>query len=83
VLAADPAVTSAHLLAALAIARMVGQHDDIRTHLEAVLMSAHPMPDRWQTKYLPPVSIGVKVTDHIMGDVPFDAIGAALVQAEL
>jgi tetratricopeptide (TPR) repeat protein len=80
---ADGSLTSAHLLAALAIARMDGDHGAIRAHLEAVLTSDHPMPDRWQSKYLPAVAINAKITEQIVAEVPFDAVGAALVLAEL
>jgi tetratricopeptide (TPR) repeat protein len=79
----DGSLTSAHLLAALAIARMEGDHGAIRAHLEAVLTSDHPMPDRWQSKYLPAVAINAKITEQIVAEVPFDAVGAALVLAEL
>lgn len=80
---ADPTVTSAHLLAALAIARMGGDQKAIEGHLKAVLTSEHPMPDRWQAKYLPIASMSAKITDQIVADIPFDHIGAALALAEL
>jgi tetratricopeptide (TPR) repeat protein len=62
---------------------MEGDHGAIRAHLEAVLTSDHPMPDRWQSKYLPAVAINAKITEQIVAEVPFDAVGAALVLAEL
>lgn len=82
-IAADRAAPSAHLLAALAMARLNGDHSAIRHHLESVLQSEHPLPDRWQLKYLPAVGISAKITEQITGEVPFDAVGAALVLAEL
>jgi tetratricopeptide (TPR) repeat protein len=56
-------------------------------HLEAVVSSADPVPDRLQQKYLPAgfvtLSLSVGITDVISGDAPFDSVGATLMLAEL
>ena len=83
VLAADPAAVSAHLLAAVSEVRSSASMDVVASHLEAVLASEHPMPDHLQTKYLPPVQMAASVTENVLVEVPFGAIGAALLLAEV
>jgi tetratricopeptide (TPR) repeat protein len=84
-LAADPKATSAHLMAALSIDTDVDMASVIR-HLEALLASNDPFPDKHMNKFLPPgqadLAMGVKLADFIEARVPFNLTGAALVLAE-
>jgi tetratricopeptide (TPR) repeat protein len=86
-LAADPAAVSAHLFAALCVGKVDGPDVEQIEHLEAVVTSSDPIPDRLEQKYLPEglVTLGmqVSITDVISGDAPFDSVGATLMLAEL
>ncbi len=84
-IAADQAVVSAHLFAALsidaksALAAVVG-------HLEVVVGSRAPFSDRLLVKFLPPetstLAMEVRVTELISARVSFDPVGATLLLAE-
>jgi tetratricopeptide (TPR) repeat protein len=86
VLATNPHLGSAHLIAGLGLAR---QHDDAGAiaHFEAVAITGEPLPDQLQAKYLPAgrITLGlpIPVTSSIVVQAPFDALGAALMLAEL
>jgi tetratricopeptide (TPR) repeat protein len=82
VLTGDPSAISAHLLAAVAAVRSTQPMAVVEGHLEAVLASEHTMPDRLQTKYLPPIRMAAGITTNVLVEVPFGAIGAALLLAE-
>jgi tetratricopeptide (TPR) repeat protein len=41
------------------------------------------MPDRLDSKYLPPLSLSVRVTAQIVAEIPFSPVGAALMLAEV
>jgi len=85
--AADPSATSAHFFAAMAGAKSDASPDRIVAHLEAVVGSDRELPDALQSKYLPSgmveLSVRVSITEHVVADVPFSSVGAALVLAEL
>lgn len=84
-LEADPKATSAHLIASLSTDTDVDLPRAVR-HLEALLSSNDPFPDKYMNKFLPPrqasLAMGVKITDFIEARVPFDLAGATLVLAE-
>jgi tetratricopeptide (TPR) repeat protein len=83
--AADPRAVSAHLLAALS---SVEDNDTpiVIRHLEALVTSTDPFPDRLMAKFLAPdraqLAISVKITELIQATVPFDLTGASLLLAE-
>ena len=85
-LAAEPRATSAHLFAALCLGKIDGADAEQVEHLEAVVGSSEPIPDRLQQKYLPGglvhLALAVNVTDMISGQAPFDSVGATLMLAE-
>jgi tetratricopeptide (TPR) repeat protein len=86
VLALDASATSAHLFAGIA-ANELDDAARAMSHLEAVIASARPLPDRYQAKYIPDrllsLSLGVKITETITGQPPFSEFGATLALAEL
>ena len=86
VLAADPTITSAHIFAGFA-ANSLGDVPRATAHLEAVVGGAHPLPDRFEAKYLASAaatpSLAVRITDAVAAHVPFSELGAALGLAEL
>ncbi|MBF6605931.1 MAG: DUF4236 domain-containing protein [Chloroflexi bacterium] len=86
VLAADPTITSAHIFAGFA-ATALGDVPRAIAHLEAVVGGAHPLPDRFETKYLTGAgvapSLAVRITHAVSAHVPFSELGAALGLAEL
>lgn len=86
VLALDASATSAHLFAGIAANELGDAHRAIG-HLEAVIASPQPLPDRYQAKYIPDrllsLSLGVKITESITGQPPFSELGATLALAEL
>jgi tetratricopeptide (TPR) repeat protein len=86
-LAADPNAVSAHLFAALCVGKTDGPDSAQTEHLEAVVMSGDPIPDRLQQKYLPAgfvsLALEVSITEVVAGDAPFDSVGATLMLAEL
>ncbi|MHB8397926.1 MAG: DUF4236 domain-containing protein [Candidatus Limnocylindrales bacterium] len=86
VLAADPTITSAHIFAGFA-ANTLGDVPRAIAHLEAVVGSAHPLPDRYEAKYLGGAgvapSLSVRITAAVSAHVPFSELGAALGLAEL
>jgi tetratricopeptide (TPR) repeat protein len=84
-LADERTTVSAHLFAALSL------EDDaelprVIKHLEAVVTSDDPFPDKLMNKYLPPgrseLGIDVKITELISAQVPVNVTGAAMVLAE-
>jgi tetratricopeptide (TPR) repeat protein len=81
----QPKTVSAHLFAALSIDADDQLPRAIR-HLEAVVTSTDPFPDRLMTKYLrlgtSVLAIGVKITELISARVPVDLTGATLLLAE-
>lgn len=77
VLASDPHVPSAHLLAALAL-----EGDAAIAHLETLVESDDPMPDKYQFKYLPPLTLNPSITENIPAEVAFSPVGATLILAE-
>lgn len=83
---ADSQVPSAHLFAATCASILERPGEEAIRHLEAVVGSEEPMPDRMQAKYLPlapgSLTLQVKITDHIQAAAAFDAIGATLALAE-
>ena len=84
-LVAEPTAVSAHLLAAISIDTDADMPRLIR-HLEAVVATTDPFPDKLMTKFLPPgrseLALGVKVTELIMARVPVDQTSATLLLAE-
>lgn len=85
-LAAGADSPSARLFAALAAEKIGGPESTAITHLEAVIASPHPLPDKLQAKYLPAsiasLSLKVAITEHISAEAPVSSIGAALILAE-
>lgn len=86
-LATDPKAVSAHLFVALCLGKVDAPDSEQIAHLEAVVGSSDPVPDRLQQKYLPDsfvnLHLAVKITDVISGQAPFNFIGASLMLAEL
>ncbi len=86
-LVAEPKAASAHLFAALCVGKLDGPDVEQIQHLEAVVGGSDPIPDRLQTKYLPPgfveLTLTVKITDMIWGQAPVGSVGATLMLAEL
>jgi tetratricopeptide (TPR) repeat protein len=86
VVAQDPAATSAHLFAAISAGATNVPDEAQIAHLEAVVRSDAPFPDRLMAKFLPPdrtqLAITVSITDAVTASVPVSPIGAALVLAE-
>lgn len=86
VAAADPSLPSAHFIAAMAGAKAGAPDAQSLAHLEAVVASDVPMPDRFQAKYLPPavvqIALSASITEHIKASLPFNAAGATLLLAE-
>ena len=85
-LATDPTATSAHLFAGV-VAENLGDDPRAIGHLEAVVRSGHPLPDRYEAHYLadPRIAISLKVgiTPAVVAQVPFSELGASLTLAEL
>jgi tetratricopeptide (TPR) repeat protein len=81
VVSQDPAIVSAHLLAATRAS--VDDAAAVR-HLEAVMESPVGMPDRLQAKYLPSevVRFTARITDNLAVVLPVDGMGATLLLAE-
>jgi tetratricopeptide (TPR) repeat protein len=86
VLAADATVVSAHLFAGVA-ASAIDDRPRAIGHLEAVAQGTHPLPDRYEEKYLPEArfsrALGVRITDSITAQAPFSELGAVLSLVEL
>ena len=86
VLAADPSALSAHLIAAICVGKVDGPDAEQIRHLEALISSDAAMPDKLQSKYLPPGIVSLtlmgKITDNSNAEVPFDSTGATLLLAE-
>jgi tetratricopeptide (TPR) repeat protein len=84
-LAAEPKAVSAHLLAAISIEADADLPRVVR-HLESLVTTPEPFPDKLMTKFLPPgkseLAIGVKITELMSARVPFDLTGATLLLAE-
>jgi tetratricopeptide (TPR) repeat protein len=84
-LAAEPKAVSAHLLAAISIDADVDM-PRVVYHLESVVTSIEPFPDKLMMKFLPPgrseLALGVKITELLMARVPVDLTGATLLLAE-
>jgi tetratricopeptide (TPR) repeat protein len=84
-LAEEPKASSAHLFAALSLEDDADLPRVIR-HLEAVVTSSDPFPDRLMNKYLPParseLGIGVKITELISARAPVNLTGASMVLVE-
>ena len=82
--AAEPNATSAHLFAAISLTDDVDLPRVIR-HLEAVITSDQPWPDKFLAKLLghaTELGIDVKITELISARVPLDHMGASLLLAE-
>lgn len=86
VLTEDPTITSAHMFSGLA-ATALGDSLRAIAHLEAVVRSNHPLPDRFEMKYLMEAgvvpSLGIRITHAVTAHPPFSELGAALGLAEL
>jgi len=83
-LAAEPKALSAHLLTALSLNDDADLPTVVR-HLEAVVTSAQPWPDKFLAKFLAnatEVGIDVKITELISARVPLNHVGASLLLAE-
>jgi tetratricopeptide (TPR) repeat protein len=85
-LATEPNVTSAHLFAGVALFAL-GDRPRAATHLEAVVSSPTPLPDRLELKYLPSsmfdIRLSVKITEAITAQAPASELGASLMLAEV
>lgn len=85
VVASDPAAMSAHLFAGVA-ASVIGDSPRSIAHLEAVVGSQIGLPDRYEAKYMPAsvfnLSLGVRITDSIVGRPEFGNLAAVLALAE-
>ena len=85
VLASQPATSSAHLFAGVALANL-NQASRAVKHLEAVVQSAG-LGDSLHLKYLPPaiftISLGIKITEGLTARVAASELGTALLLAEL
>lgn len=85
-LAHDPSITSAHLFAGV-LANGLADPTRAIAHLEAVVGSGHPLPDRYAAQYLRDprldLSIRVRITSSVSARAPFAALGASLSLAEL
>jgi tetratricopeptide (TPR) repeat protein len=82
VVARDPTILSAHLLAATRPS--IAAAAAIR-HLEAIVESRHAMPDRFQAKYLAAgfAHLSVRLTDNLTVALPVDSFGATVLLAQL
>jgi tetratricopeptide (TPR) repeat protein len=81
----EPKAVSAHLFAALSL------DDDadlnrVISHLEAVVTSPDPFPDKLMLKFVPPeraeMGITVRITELISARVPVNLVGATMLLAE-
>jgi tetratricopeptide (TPR) repeat protein len=86
VVALEPRAMSAHLIAAICIGNLDPSDPAQIRHLETLVTSDAPMPDRLQQKYLPAQMVQLRlkgrITEHISAEVPFDPAGASLLLAE-
>jgi tetratricopeptide (TPR) repeat protein len=85
VAAADPSAVSAHFLAGVS-ALMLDMAPKAVSHLESVVESDQPLPDRYMAKMLPSTAglhLEVKITENITAALPYDGRGASLALAEL
>lgn len=84
-LAADARNISAHLLAAVSLDAET-ELPGVIHHLETLITSQAPYPDRLLLKFLSPdtsqIGIDVRITEHIAARVQFDRVGATLLLAE-
>jgi tetratricopeptide (TPR) repeat protein len=73
-----PGVISPALLAGVLAATVEGRESDAIRYLETVLASDLPLPDQLMKKYWNSAFLRMKVTSDLWGEVPLDAIGAAV-----
>ena len=86
VVAADPTIASAQVLAGFA-ANAVGDGARAIAHFEAVVQGGRPLPDKYEVKYLDApgveLTLGVGITHSVMAHPPLSVLAAALALAEL
>jgi tetratricopeptide (TPR) repeat protein len=86
VLAADPTIGSAQVLAGFA-ANALGDGARAIAHLETVVQGTNALPDKYEQKYLSAagveLTLGVGITHSVMAHPPLSVLAAALALAEL
>lgn len=79
---ASNAALSDELFAGLLSAQL-GQDEAALPYLERVVATNRPLPDELMTKYAPEGGIRLGITDHVVVEVPFGSLAAALTLTEI